>query len=92
MSILTDHFPCSVQEKQKNKPNVIIFLFSIHKTKHEVKTDVVVCFRHAKQLKPTLRSGCDIPYLFGAMHILLAKPRYQHSPSIKLSKAGYYVA
>lgn len=47
--------------------------------KHEVKTDVGVCCGHAKQLK----SECDISSTW-AMHILLDKPRYQHSPSIKL--------
>lgn len=92
LHLSTNLSPVSVQEIQENKTSVIIFywshfFFSLFnmQTKHEVKTDVVVCFRHAKQLKPTPKSGCDIPWVSGAMHILLAKPRYQHSPSIKLS-------
>lgn len=58
------------------KPLFFSVFFFIPQTKQELKTDVVVCFRHAKQLKPTPRSGCDIPWVSGAMHILLAEPRY----------------
>lgn len=92
VSVSTDHSPVSVRKIQENKTNAIIYNWSHYffslfnpQTKHEVKTDVVVCFRHAKQLKPTPKSGCDIPWVFGAIHILLARLRYQHSPSIKLS-------
>lgn len=52
---------------QENKTSVILnwnlyfsFLFNSKKTKNEVKTDGVVCCRHANQLYLFSKSGCDI--------------------------------
>lgn len=35
-----------------------------------------------KAAEPNPKSGCDVLYVFGLMHILLAKRRYRHSPPI----------
>lgn len=63
--------PVSLFFTEATKPLLFFPLFNLQ-TKHELKTDVVVGFRHAKQLKPSPRSGCDIPWVFGAIHIPLA--------------------
>lgn len=78
------------QEIQRNKTNVLLSLTEtcIFLLKnHEVKTDVLVCCRHAKQMNLSPKNGFHIPSFVDDSHCS-AKPRYQHSPSIKLSQCS----
>lgn len=79
--------------KSKNK-TIVIFFFFINSTsiflwrsicnplpsKNRCSGLLWTC----KAAEPKPKSGCDVLYVLGLMHIPLAKPVYRHSPPIKL--------